>query len=282
MFDLSTVYRPITAVPLRHNESYVEIEPCQALHPYIRCFWGSPEPVEPETGRLYAQQNSLVVPDTCMDIIYEIDYSHNKMRGAFCALDESAHQAGMQGYPGRTSIFAIRFNVWAVSAFAENPLAGTRNGCFAVENFFSYIKRELEPMLFDLPRIEDKVRAAEFILLRRLDGLKLDTDLLNAVYFMISTCGRRRISEAAKYAGISEKKLERLFNQHTGVPPKVFSSLVRYQLLWQELASGKGINILDAADKYGYCDQAHLINDFRHHHLMTPAQAVEFAGCVRG
>ncbi len=36
-----TCYTPITAMPYSRSESYVEIEPCAALKPYIRCFWGS-------------------------------------------------------------------------------------------------------------------------------------------------------------------------------------------------------------------------------------------------
>ena len=38
--ELNTLYRPITSTPFRHSVSYAEFEPCAALKPYIRCFWG--------------------------------------------------------------------------------------------------------------------------------------------------------------------------------------------------------------------------------------------------
>lgn len=43
-------YTPITAMPYRHSDSYVEIEPCAALKPYIRCFWGSRDIYTLEAG----------------------------------------------------------------------------------------------------------------------------------------------------------------------------------------------------------------------------------------
>jgi len=278
MFDLGTIYRPITAAPFRSNETYREISPCEVLKPFVRCFWGTPMPVMPETAKLYTQENSLVVPDTCMDIIYHIDYSANRINGGFCALDEQAHQAGMQAYTGRTAIFAIRFNVWAVGLFTRDSLAGTKNKCFAVEEFFPHLSREIEARLFYLPSLEEKARFAEGLLMQHLDTARIDNDFMNSVYYMINTCGREKISSAAAFAGVSEKRLERVFSRNTGISPKGLSGLIRYQLLWQELAGGGCMNVMDAVEKYGYFDQAHLINDFRKHHLMTPSQAVRLAG----
>lgn len=279
MFDLSTVYRP--AAPFRCNESYCEMLPCAALRPFIRCFWGTPMPVQPDVWERRLSVNSLVVPDTCMDIIFNINYTENRIGGAFCALDESAHQAGMQSFSGTTAIFAVRFNVWAVSLFAEDDLRGTKNGCFAAEDYFSYIKRELEPVLFDMPGFAQKVRVTEKLLLERVDISRMNADFMNAFYYIIATSGRERISSAAQFAGISDKQLERLFVRYTGAAPKTLASLVRYQLLWQDMISGRMTGILDAVDKYGYYDQAHLINDFRRHHLLTPSQAMEFAKDTR-
>ena len=39
--DFHKIYKPITAAPFIFGKSHREIEPCEALKPYIRCFWGS-------------------------------------------------------------------------------------------------------------------------------------------------------------------------------------------------------------------------------------------------
>ena len=39
MLSLTKMYRPITAQPFDRSDGYREISPCEALKPYIRCFW---------------------------------------------------------------------------------------------------------------------------------------------------------------------------------------------------------------------------------------------------
>lgn len=41
MIELSGFYRPLTARPFLSDSSYREIVPCEALRPYIVCFWES-------------------------------------------------------------------------------------------------------------------------------------------------------------------------------------------------------------------------------------------------
>ena len=81
MLSLTKMYRPITAQPFDRSDGYREISPCKALKPYIRCFWtyeSSPD-----------MQPQLVIPDTCMDIIYRIDNDSGKVSECFCTIDEA-------------------------------------------------------------------------------------------------------------------------------------------------------------------------------------------------
>ena len=39
--NLHKIYHPITATPFQCTQDYMEFAPCDALKPYIRCFWGS-------------------------------------------------------------------------------------------------------------------------------------------------------------------------------------------------------------------------------------------------
>lgn len=272
VFDLGTIYRPLTAVPFEYSKGYCEIEPCDALKPYVRCFWGTPD--KSQAALLPEPAERVIIPDTCMDIIFNIDYAQNRIEAGFCALDESTHLPGMTSYSEHAAIFAIRFYAWSAILFAEHDLKGSKNCCFDAGKHFSQIKNQLEPMLYELPTVAERVSAAQKVLLARLDRIRMNSDLMNAIYYIISTCGRERISQAAVYTAVSEKQLERIFAHNIGISPKSFSSLVRYQLLWQEIARC-GIVTLDAVEKYGYFDQAHLINDFRKRHLCTPMQAAE-------
>lgn len=273
MQTLADLYHPITASPFSTSVSYREIPPCDALKPYIRCFWGSeiPAVVQP------SDDVGIVNPDTCMDMIFEIDHMNNKVSGYFCALDDRSYFSNGIEASCMKSTFAIRFYAWAVILFTDSHLRGTKNSVFPVEDFFARFSAALSTQLLYVTCIADRISIAERTLLRCFHPERMDSDLLNVIYYVIKNDGKVRISEACGYASISERQLERVFSHHLGVSPKTFASLLRYQLLWQDMLTSACFNVLDAVEKYGYTDQAHLVKDFRKRHMMSPQEAVRYA-----
>lgn len=236
--------------------------------------------------------NSVVIPDTCMDIIFHIDAAANTVSGSFCGLDEHTHLVSGACCKTGTATFGIRFYAWTAFLFAEQDLKQSKNSGFPVEYYFQGLQRELEQQLLEINTLQERARLAERLLLQRIHSdiketgfgkahdIKANyksTCFLNAVSYMLSNCGRARITDVCDYATVSEKQLERIFDSRMGVCPKTFSSLLRYQLVWQDMLLQPGFSVLDAVEKYGYVDQAHLLNDFKKRHLMTPKEAVAFA-----
>lgn len=269
------MYRPITATPFASGDTYTEIAPCDALRPYIRCFWGTPEPVC--TAGIISEEKRLVIPDTCMDIIFRLDYTHNVAHSSFCAMDENFYSAGSMGNPALTSTFAIRFYAWTAVLFADNSFAGSKNHAFAVDEFFPALEKEMMPMLLSVSSLSERAEIAGRYLHGRLNPDRRNNNLMNVISDIIHARGTLRISDLSDRNAISGKQLERIFNENMGISPKSFSSLVRYQMLWQELCFGRHFDALDLVEKYGYSDQAHLLNDFKKRHSMTPAQAIRLA-----
>ncbi|MBO5217805.1 MAG: AraC family transcriptional regulator [Clostridia bacterium] len=274
---LAGMYHPITAAPFQQDDTYREVLPCAALRPYIRCFWGTAKPMAASGST----ETGLVIPDTCMDIIFDVNYTKNRADGFFCALDEHSYRSGGGGCSDVTATFAIRFYAWTAAMFTGRDFSGTKNRHFSIGEFFGELRRELAPRLPYAPTLAEKIAIAEPLLLKHLRPERADSDLLNAVYYMLKTDGRARISELCSYAAVSERKLERLFDRYMGIAPKAFSSLIRYQLLWQDIALSGRFDVLDAVEKYGYTDQSHLLHDFKRHHLLGIRDAVIFAQKTR-
>lgn len=272
MLTLANMYKPITAAPFQSDETYCEVTPCEALKPYICCFWGTNNPVVLNPKE---ESRCLVIPDTCMDIFFKINYTNNKYNDYFCIVDEHSYQSGIRTTADLTATFAIRFYAWSAILFCEHDFKNNKQ--FSVEDFSIRLKADLEPLLFDVPTLQGKVEFAEQFLLKRLNKNRINHNLLNSIYYMIDNCGRAKIFDVCSYSAISEKQLERLFNYNMGISPKTFSSLIRYQLLWQDMILSKNYNALDAVEKYGYTDQAHLLNDFKKRHLMSPKEAIKYA-----
>lgn len=256
MLSLVQQYRPLLSTPFG-REGYREAAPCTALAPFIRCFW--------EDGGSAARE-ILVIPDTCMDIIFEI--SENK--GCFCGLDDSAFYSG-----SGAELFGIRFYAWTARLFSRRDFSNSGGGRFELGEFFDGAG-ELQSAVMSAGSFGERAAAAERWLLKRLDAVMPENDLLNAADFIIRKNGALKSSELCMHIAASARTLERLFLRNMGVTPKAFSSLVRYQLLWQSMLS-PDFDALDAVDRFGYFDQSHLINDFRRRHLMNPKSAVEYA-----
>ncbi len=276
MLSLSKMYRPITASPFKSVPEHCEVAPCEALKPFIRCFWGTVLPVKEFIPN---NRDGIIIPDTCMDIIFYVNHSENRSDGVFCGVDDRSFRYAPEKNSANALIssFGIRFYAWTAALFAEDKMDGSKNGRFPIEKYFSAIRRELEPYIFEEHSLLGRKAAAEKVLMKHLRPECADSDLLNAIYFMLENDGRVKISDVYAHTAVSEKKLERIFMRNMGISPKAFSSLMRYQLLWQEMVSSRSFDVLDAVEKYGYTDQPHLLNDFKKRHTMTPREAVEFA-----
>ena len=67
---------------------------------------------------------------------------------------------------------------------------------------------------------------------------------------------------AARY-GISRQRFARGIREATGLPPKLFARIVRFQGLVHELLSHDVVVWASVASETGFYDQAHMINEFR-------------------
>lgn len=70
------------------------------------------------------------------------------------------------------------------------------------------------------------------------------------------------ISEVARRLGVSERHMRRLFHQSTGLSPKTFARLKRFDRAVRHALNESRTNWSGLAIDAGYYDQAHLIADF--------------------
>lgn len=260
-----TEYYPITATPFVHSRSYTEILPLPALRPYIRCFWGS----DIFSREMRAGCPRLVIPDTCADIIYTIDYTNHTVSGGFCGInDHSALSKDVFAEGQRVSFFGIRFYAWTAYLFSEDSLAESLNNFLHIGAQFSWLDRKLRERLFDLKNLQERCSFAEKLLTDKLESLRENPVVDSAVKHMILDNGALCMTQLAKDVFVSTRQLERLFREYVGVSPKRLNNLIRYQLLWRDIVTDKNFDVMDATVKYAYADQAHLCHEFKRYHSM--------------
>ena len=206
-----------------------------------------------------------------MDLIFEVNYTKNCVTGRFCALDDAAYVTPDRSSEELVASFGIRFYAWTAACFAEADFRDALGRVFAPEEHFSSLFSALSPQLFEPDALPARARLAEAELLRRLRPERLNSELSNVIYAMISGCGREKMGEIAARAGMSGRKMERKLLELTGAGPKLLAQLIRHQLIYREVLEGR-FRALDAVEKYGYADQSHLLRDFRRFQGVLPGE----------
>jgi AraC-like DNA-binding protein len=268
-------YRPLTATPFKRNSFYTELSPIKELQSYIRCYWGTENPlIQIEND----DAPELVIPDTCVDIIYHIDYTNNTVTGGFCGINDCSFCAHSNGTIGHmVSTFAIRFYAWSAYAFADDSLKSTVNGYFDVGSRFEWLDKIIRTKLLELRTLQEKASFTEQVLQKRLSNMRGNAVVNDTVQDMLINKGSLDIANLAKESFVSTRQLERLFHEYVGITPKKLSNLIRYQFLWRDILCEADFDVLSAVHKFGYTDQSHLLREFKRYHSMDIHKARSIA-----
>ena len=117
------------------------------------------------------------------------------------------------------------------------------------------------------------IEHVERILLQHVNGKHCNNIIMQSVHHMIEQNGNISMKELESGLHISNRQIERLFNEYIGVSPKMLASLIRYQLLWKDIVCHQEYVQMEFVYKYGYSDQSHMHHDFKKYHGMNISDA---------
>ncbi|WP_449601814.1 helix-turn-helix domain-containing protein [Paenibacillus sp. Marseille-Q9583] len=285
MFNLAPLYFPITANPAQTSEFL----PSQALQPYIRCFWGSVTPRIPTEASVhvvdkasdYKTRMETIIPDTCMDIIWNLNESTGLTTTVFSGINDAPFEVPSDRGEGMISTFGIRFHFWAVHFFVDDHLRDVLNAFVDVDQYFCTFKKELGLLLEQANSMNERIAAAEAYLFQRLErGGRTNDRMMNAIYTLINQKGVVTAEDLESSSNLSRRQLERLFQEYIGVSPKKTADLVRFQNVWLEMYQlpVQTKNMQDLIFTYGFSHQPHFINSFKKYAGRTPLEALVYAG----
>lgn len=273
MKKFSSLYRPLTSRPFLADQTYTEYQPCESLRPYIACYWsdGKREPQSKEPERPV-----LVIPDTCIDLMIQMNHTTQQISGRLCMLQEESFLSIQKASRDKITSFAIRFHFWAARLFFNLDLSSSRNQFFDLE-ILDREWRQLFAPFFYLEDIDKRIKWVEKFLLGKINLQNAEPHFLNSVQQILGSAGSVTIRNLCEYSCVSQRQMERIFLRETGISPKRLASLVRYQNVWREMATVKEFDVQDAVYRYGYTDQAHLLKEFKRFHGVTPETAKRIA-----
>lgn len=135
----------------------------------------------------------------------------------------------------------------------------------------------VQNILGDVCKIEERFLAVERFLVNRLrtwrqpSSQSILSQIEAAAELIRRSEGRLSIANVARHVTMSQSTLERHFCALVGVTPKRFSRLARLQHVCRLWDSGK--HLTEIAFEAGFCDQPHMVHDFR---LFTGTSPEEF------
>lgn len=276
MEQLHLFFQPIGAYLSGTSSNVMSYySPCSLLSPYISSYWGTENPTTEWSIQEF--EPSLIIPDACVDIIFTIDHNKGIVNSGFCGISDQSGLAWSIKDQPNMSRFAIQFYFWGAQYFISDTLEHSYSAYIDVETCFSGWRNFFENMLLNTVNFKERVKLTELFLKEKFQQKQYNQNVMNALSHILHAKGAASVKDTCNYAVISQRQLERVFKEYLGMSIKKVSNLVRYQNLWQDIAYTKIISIQDAIDKYQYVDQAHLLNDFKKYHTVSPREALEIA-----
>src|SRR5262245_4903237 len=118
------------------------------------------------------------------------------------------------------------------------------------------------------------LKSLERFLMERLVGASVHPVVTAALDAIRRTNGRSSIALVADMCQVSQRHLTRLMRTWTGLAPKSFARIVRFQAALTGLADAPSTPLASVAAENGYFDQAHLSGEVARLAAASPASMV--------
>ena len=244
------------------------VTPHAELQPYIESFWVLESP-----NGLPATAKSIAAPNGCAKLI--VPYDNSIVSVADGRVQTSwAHRMYFVGNRDsatlirssarKTGFIVVEFRPHGAFPIFGVPMSETANRLWETDVVFGSWSREFQETINNLERVDEKVAYIERRLIRLLRKNRREPSIVDyCVRALRSVDGRMSIGELERHTGYSRRYLDRLFQQHVGLSPKVLAEIFRFQRFYRKWAAGMSFDLLKADLYDHYYDQSHFTREFQ-------------------
>lgn len=167
---------------------------------------------------------------------------------------------------GQSEIFGIRFAPAAAAFLLNEEIHSFNNQVLDLASVLGHSIQELHAQLQDAPSISARIALADSFLLKKLSVHTKTLPRIDLVQQVMNELTSKdffdNINNVAERYGISSRYLQKVFLHYTGLTPKLYAKINRFQN--SLILIGKGDQPLTAiAYECGYFDQSHFIREFK-------------------
>jgi len=243
---------------------YQEILPCPQLGYYVKCYY------------LFESDSELhdtVFPGGYMEIIFNLGEGiwktrHNNVFHKTPRVElwgQLTKPLAVQT-TGRNAMLGIRFYPHSASCFLNEEAWQFNDRISDVRDVLGMSVNSLHEKLMNEPELKNRVELLESFLLKRLSIAENRSHRMSMVSTIVNELKQpatsTTVENIARRYDITPRYLQKLFLNHTGVTPKLFARINRFQNSLK-LISKRETSLTSVAHDSGYFDQSHFIREFK-------------------
>jgi AraC-like DNA-binding protein len=246
--------------------AYCEFIPGRLLQPYVKCYY------------LYESDTSEVFEDKafatgCMEIMFNLGSSRwQTVTGNSSTTTPLIELWGQVIDPltfrslGKNIMFGARFFPHTAAIFLQQHISEFNNQVVDYTDVADKSVLTLYEQLLEAGTTGQRIELLEAFLLNSLGRFEKKLPKITLIDNVMTELQRDdffdNIKNVAARYGITSRYLQKLFLQHTGLTPKLYSKINRFQHSLA-LVSRKNSFLTEVAYECGYFDQSHFIREFK-------------------
>ncbi len=255
--------------------NYTEIKPDSRLKHYVKCYF------------VYESSSDVAFEDTVypsglMEIIFNLGTGQWQTAvGDSYITTPSIELWGQLIKPlpiksiGKNIMLGIRLFPHGAACFVPNNIDHFNDQIIDFRAVSNNTVDALYTQLQEITGWQQRIELVERFLLHRLSQSEKRLDKVEVVSDIMNELQREdffdNIENVASRYGISARYLQKLFLQHTGLTPKLYSKINRFQNSLRLLNNKKDASLTSIAYDCGYFDQSHFIREFKSFTGTTPS-----------
>ena len=253
--------------------TYREIKPGNLLKPYVKCYYVY-------VASSAASFDDYVFPSGCVELIFNLGSGNWQIDGGKGFVTTPAVELwGQITTPlavrstGKNTMLGVRFFPHGASSLLKDNLDALNNSVIDFRDVSIHV-RELYKRLQDTVDWNQRINLLEEFLLQSILKGPAKNNKLGVVNDVMEEMTQSNffdnIDNVASRYGITSRYLQKLFLQHTGLTPKLYQKINRFQNSLKQVTK-RNSSLTDIAYQCGYFDQSHFIREFKAFTGVTPS-----------
>ena len=254
--------------------NYQEYIPSEALRSCVKCYY------------VYESDAQQLVDDKafatgCVEIMLNLDGEQWQTQSNGKFIQTSKVELWGQilrplplKLTGKSSMLGIRFHPFGAALFFNEEVSLFNDQVIDLRSLMGKSVDDLYKVLQDANELTERLKLIEDFLLNRLTQSTSRKEKTTLVKFVMDELTRDdffdNIENVAARYGITSRYLQKIFLQYTGLTPKLYTKINRFQKCLVLVGRGD-LSLTSIAYQSGYFDQSHFIREFRSFTGITPS-----------